>query len=308
MHIIGVFYTDDALVDLRSLRHLVVLARHLNYVRAADALGVTQPTLSRSIQALERQLDIRLFDRDRGGVRITPQGRAMADRAAVLLRDADDLEHQATLAARGEAGRVCFGMTPMSAHTLLSGALAERLAVAPAVTNEVLVRDVDALWAMLLAGEIEFFIDLNPPTHDLSEVCLEVLGEFPLSVIVRADHPLLREGATGGRYPLLRSSWTGVAVPEEVAGNILGPPNIIENFSALASLTAATDALWLSSAFAIQEELRNGSLREFFRAARRLKITICSLKRRSLSPAAAAVAAVLRRRVKLITRDDNSKD
>ncbi|CAN7635417.1 LysR family transcriptional regulator [Phenylobacterium sp. LjRoot225] len=308
MHIIGAIYTDDVLLDLRSLRHLVVLARHLNYVRAADELGVTQPTLSRSIQALERQLDIRLFDRDRGGVRITPQGRRMADRAAVLLRDADDLEHQAMLAARGEAGRVRFGMAPMPAHTLLSGALTDRLAVAPAVTNEVLVRDVDALWTMLLAGEIEFFVDPNPPTHDLSEVRLEVLGEFPLSVIVRADHPLLREGSTGGRYPLLRSSWTGVAVPEEVTDHILGPPNVIEDFSALASLAAATDALWLSSAFAIQDELRSGSLRELFRAAGHIKITMCSLKRRSLSPAAAAVAAMLRRRVKLIMYDDNSTD
>ena len=303
MNNIAATYTDDAMLDLRSLRHLVVLARHLNYVRASDELGVTQPTLSRSIQALERQLDLRLFDRDRGGVRITPQGRAIADRAAVLLQDADDLERQATMAAKGEAGRVRFGMAPMPAHALLPQALAERLAAASAVTNEVLVRDVDALWTMLLAGEIEFFVDPNPPTHDLSEVHLEVLARFPLSVIVRADHPLLSETAPPGRYPLLRSSWTGVAVPDAVAGHVLGPPNVIEDFSALASLTAATDALWLSSAFAIRDELRSGSLRELFRAADDIAISMCSLKRRSLSPAAAAVAAMLRRRAKLIMRE-----
>lgn len=305
MHNIHPIYTGNALADLRSLRHLVVLARHLNYVRAADELGISQPTLSRSIQALERQLNLRLFDRDRGGVHVTPQGRAIAERAAVVIRDADDLEYQAKLAAQGEAGRVRFGLAPMAARALLSGALAARLAAAPAVTNEVLVRDVDALWTMLLAGEIEFFVDPNPPTHDLSEVHLEVLGRFPLSVIVRADHPLLREGPAAARYPLLRSSWTGVAVPEEVTGYVLGPPNVIEDFSALARLTAATDALWLSSAFAIDEELRNGLLRELFRATGHIEITMCSLRRRSLSPAAAAVAAMLRRQVKLIVRDDS---
>jgi DNA-binding transcriptional LysR family regulator len=294
------------MIDLRSLRHLVVLVKHLNYVRAAEELGVTQPTLSRSVQALERQLGVRLFDRDRGGVRITPQGRAIAERASLLLRDADDLERQAKLAADAEAGRVRFGMAPMPARTLLSRALADRLEVAPGVTNEVLVRDVGALWEMLLAGEIEFFINPNPPAHDLSGVRLEVLGRFPLSVIVRADHPVLNGARPGERYPLVRASWTGIQPPQEISDLVLGAPNVIEDFSALASLTAATNALWLSSALAIDEELRTGSLCEFLRAKQHIEITMYSLNRRSLSPAAMAVAAALRRQVQLILRGDNA--
>jgi DNA-binding transcriptional LysR family regulator len=288
------------MLDLRSLRHLVVLARHLNYVRAADELGVTQPTLSRSIQALERRLDVRLFDRDRGGVRLTSQGRVIAERAALLLIEADDLERDWRLGARGEGGRVRFGMAPMPARTLLSRTLSERLNVAPGVTHDVVVRDVEALWAMLIAGEIEFFVSPNPPVHDLSDADVEVLGEFPLSLIVRAGHPLLDDPASDRKFPLLRSSSTGVPAPEEIRRYVLGPPNVIEDFSALASITAATDALWLSSALAIDAELRDGSLRELFRAEQHIRIEMYSLKRRSRSPVAAAVAAALKGHVRQV--------
>jgi DNA-binding transcriptional LysR family regulator len=290
------------MLDLRSLRHLVVLARRLNYVRAAHELGVTQPTLSRSIQGLERQLGVQLFDRDRGGVALTPQGRSIADRAALLLLDAEELERTSKLAAAGQGGRIRFGMAPMPARSLLSRTLSERLKAAPAVTHEVVVRDVEALWGMLLAGEIEFFVSPNPPLHDLSEATVEVLGAFPLSVIVRGGHPLL-EGEAGGRYPLLRSSWTGISAPQEIQPLILGPPNVVEDFATLAAITAATDALWLSSAFAIDEEIARGGLKEFFRAPQHIEVVMYALRRRSLSPVATTVAEVLRDNVRQVLRD-----
>jgi DNA-binding transcriptional LysR family regulator len=295
------------MIDLRSLRHLVVLARQLNYVRAADELGVTQPTLSRSIQALERQLGVQLFDRDRGGVRLTQQGRTLADRAALLLMDAEDLERHARLSAKGDRGRIRFGMAPMPARTLLSRTLSDRLSVAPNVVHEVVVRDVEALWGMLLVGEIEFFVSPNPPVHDLANVNAEVLGSFPFSLIVRAGHPLMVGPATDARFPLLRSSWTGISVPTEIERYILGPPNVVEDFSVLAGVTAATDAIWLSSAYAIDEELRGGALREFFRAEQHLEIVMYSLKRRSRSPLAAAVATALREHVRQIVENDSSR-
>jgi DNA-binding transcriptional LysR family regulator len=294
------------MIDLRNLRNLVALARHLNYVRAADELGVTQPTLSRSIQALERQLNVRLFDRDRGGVRLTPQGRYIADRAAFLLIDAEDLERHARLSAQGDSGRIRFGMAPMPARTLLSRTLSDRLNAAPGVTNEVVVRDVEALWGMLTVGEIEFFVSPNPPLHDLSHAHVEVLGKAPLSLIVRADHPLMSGPSCEERFPLLRSSWTGIPVPQEMQRYVLGAPNIVEDFSTLASITASTNSLWLSSAYAIDEELRGGALREFLRAKQHIEIAMYSLKRRSRSPVAAAVADALRGHVNRVIREDRS--
>ena len=60
------------MIETRHLRHLLALAEHRNYARAADALHLTQPALTRSIQALEASLDAQLFDRGRGEVTPKP--------------------------------------------------------------------------------------------------------------------------------------------------------------------------------------------------------------------------------------------
>jgi DNA-binding transcriptional LysR family regulator len=275
----------QSMLELRHLRHLVVLARRLNYVRAAEELCITQPTLSRSIQALERQLGLRLFDRDRGGVALTPQGQEIANRAAFLLNDAEDLERQSKLSAGGSSGRIRFGMVPMPAHALLQPVLSDRLNQAPGATHEVVVRDVEALSAMLTAGEIEFFVSHRPP-HDLLLADVEHLASFPHSLVVRAGHPLLRGASEDMRFPLLRASWTGIPVPPEVRDRVLGPPNVIEDFNALTGMTLSTDAMWITSAYAIQKELRSGSLVEFIRAAEMIDIVLYTLKRRTRSPLA----------------------
>lgn len=291
------------MLELRSLRHLVVLARRLNYVRAADELGITQPALSRSIQALERQLDVRLFDRDRGGVSLTPQGRLIAERGRLLLLDAEDIEHHSRMYAQGESGSIRFGMAPMPARALLRPVLSEQLNLMPAVTHEVIVRDVEELWGMLVVGEIEFFVCPDRPLHDISQAQVEHLGEFPLSLIVRAGHPLLTDAPPEMRFPLVRSSWTGMSVPNEIQDRILGKPNIVEDFSVLAGLASATDALWLSSAYAIPEEIGNGTLVELFRARQRINVGLYSLKRRSRSPLATAMTAAMRRCVEKLTQE-----
>ena len=59
------------MVDIRSLRHAVVLAKHLNFTRAAEELGLSQSGLTRSLQTLEQDVNMRLFDRDRGSVALS---------------------------------------------------------------------------------------------------------------------------------------------------------------------------------------------------------------------------------------------
>ncbi len=283
------------MLDLRNLRHLVVLARRLSYVRAADELGITQPSLTRSIQALEQQLQVKLFDRDRGGVSLTPQGKMIAEQARFLLTDAEDLERQSKMYGQGERGRLRFGMAPMPAHVLLRRSLTEQLAQRPNVTNEVVVRDVDALWGMLVEGEIEFFVSPDRLTRDVSEARVELLGSFPLSLMVRSGHPLLRRRtAADRRFPLIRSSWTGALVPEQIQPRVLGAPNVIEDFSTLEALTTSTDVIWLVSSYAVQDKIEEGKLVEFMRADQHVEVTLYSLKRRSQSPLALSLISALR--------------
>lgn len=86
-------------LDLRLVRYFVVVAEHLNFGRAATALHVAQPSLSRQIQRLEHQLGARLFDRTPQGSSLTVAGKAFLPQAEALL----DAASGAVLAAREAA-------------------------------------------------------------------------------------------------------------------------------------------------------------------------------------------------------------
>lgn len=78
-------------MELRSLRHFSALAETLNYRVAAERLHLTQPALTRSIAALERELGVQLFDRDKRHVALTADGAELLERAGEVLADAERL-------------------------------------------------------------------------------------------------------------------------------------------------------------------------------------------------------------------------
>jgi DNA-binding transcriptional LysR family regulator len=291
-------------MDLRSLRHVVVLARKLSYTKAAEELGLSQSALSRSIQAIEQRANVRLFDRDRGGVHITTVGRDFVERAAALLRESDELDQLLRRAGSGTQGKIDFGMAPLPAAALLPAALSEGLASTPELRSHAYVRSAEALLSMLIREEIEFLVCTERQIPETAPVKATPLGAFPISLLVRAGHPLLAEGAQQDRqqFPLVVSA----PFDRHEDGVAVGAPHIIlEDHGALLRITETSDAIWLSSSFAVADEILAARIRElpppYGRGNRRFPIVMYSLDRRSLSPAAVRLRDQFRARIRALS-------
>jgi DNA-binding transcriptional LysR family regulator len=102
------YCTTIRIVELRQLRYFVTVAEELNFGRAAERLHIAGPSLSQQIKALERDLKVRLFERDRRSVKLTPSGAALLPGARALIAQADELRRQARGLIRTEPVRIGY--------------------------------------------------------------------------------------------------------------------------------------------------------------------------------------------------------
>jgi len=107
------------MIELRPLRQFVAVAEELHFGRAAMRLAMTQPPLTLAVQGLERTLGVRLFERTRRTVELTPAGHALLDEGRRLLRAAEALPLAVQAAALGHAGRLRLAFVSSIAYAAL---------------------------------------------------------------------------------------------------------------------------------------------------------------------------------------------
>lgn len=100
------------MADLRELRVFVAVAEHLSFTRAAEHLGISQQTVSKTVRELERELGVELLERTTREVRLAPAGAALLDPGRAALAQAATAFDAARAVGAGHAGLVRVGVTP----------------------------------------------------------------------------------------------------------------------------------------------------------------------------------------------------
>lgn len=99
-----------------SLIQTLSVAEHLNFRHAANAMGISQSSVSARVKALEDNLGIVLFERHARGVRLMEAGRHFVERVATGIDQLDHAVRTAGMVARGEDGRLRVGIHALNSR------------------------------------------------------------------------------------------------------------------------------------------------------------------------------------------------
>ena len=153
-------------MDLRQLRQFVAVAENLHFGRAAQALSMAQPPLSRTIRALEQELGVALFERSRRKVLLAGAGRALLHEAKSVLAAAARLADTARGAAAGEHGELVLSFVSIVDYSFLPDLLRRFTKRFPRVRVDLREATTDVQLAELRAGRCDCGILLGPALTD----------------------------------------------------------------------------------------------------------------------------------------------
>jgi DNA-binding transcriptional LysR family regulator len=191
-------------MDIRQLTYLVALAREKHFTRAADACGVTQPTLSGRIQQLEQELGVPIVIRGNRYLGLTAEGERVLKLAQSVLEGVDGLRDDLAHAADAPLGRLTFGAIPSALPTLapLTDAMRKKF---PKLMFTVLSMSSEEIRRSLE----DFTIDVGVTYLDNEPIDLAVSKPLYMEryrLFVRDDHPLAGrdtvEWADAARHPV----------------------------------------------------------------------------------------------------------
>jgi DNA-binding transcriptional LysR family regulator len=174
-----------------ELRHLVYfreVARRLHFRKAAEALAIAQPALSRQIAQLEAALGVRLFNRSSRRVELTQAGAALLERVDPLLASLLRVPADLRAVAEGQVGRLRVAFTGLAMATVLPDILRGFHRQFPGIRLELNESPTSLQIAALQAGEIDcgfFHPDAPAPGIGTTLLLRERNG-----VLLPADHPL----------------------------------------------------------------------------------------------------------------------
>lgn len=249
-------------MDIRRLQHLVMLADKANYARAAEQLHLSQPALTRSVQAAEQEFAMKLFERGAGEVRPTAAGQFVLERAR---------KRDVQLYRDRQMGDTACGFGPFPAQFLLPPLLQQARKAFAAVHVRAIMGNWQQLLQRLKDDEIEFFVAETRELPAGSACTIRALPTQPGGLYVRSGHPLLQSEQTDFTLAHLHAhGLAAVRLPQPVRDALCAQlqlghdKNLLavecDDVNSLIQLTLHTDTVLAAIEPAVRPWLQGGQL------------------------------------------------
>lgn len=287
-------------MDLHHLRYLVALAEHQSFRKAASALHLTQPALSRSLQALEQELGVTLIDRAGKRNTLTAYGEQVVLNARRILSETAELRRGVALLKHGDLGTVRIGFGPTAAAILMTPFLSRMAARHPKVQVNVARGSVDLLTQALRSEAVDIIaVDLRALAF-AADLQVDPLPPLRGGFLCRAGHPLLDQPAVTlsmlRQFPVMSTPLSREIVRDLVLqlGQDADPAHLMtinsEDIHGLLDIVEATEAVFFGIFRCAKPRFDEGRITELRvqpHSERLGRYALVSLSGRSELPAAA---------------------
>jgi len=291
-------------MNLKALRDFVSVVEHSGVRAAARHLGVPQPSISRSIQTLEKELGVILFERHVQGLRLTAMGHAFLRRATAVSREIQRAQDEIAQLRGQTHGRVTLCMSAAPHMGLLPQVLRGFRRQYPDVHMEVIDAVYPLVQSALLDGTVDVYIGPVPPQTP-GELQVEKLFDNTRIILGRQGHPYAH--ATHLR-DLVHAQWITTSITykaEEELGPLFSqyglpaPCLVMRSQSTLTLLTtvSSSDLLTMVPIQWMQMQMWQASFQEIRVAEPLPAPPICLVQRTGLplTPAAEFFCTLIRR-------------
>lgn len=156
-------------MEFREMQYFIAVARAKSFTRAAEALHVTQPTLSKTIRHLEQELGVELFDRQRRQIELTDVGEALMLESELLLRQLEDLPNHVFDITKSKRGLIRLGLPPLIGSLFFTKFLTIFHSNYPNIRVEITEAGGHTLERALEKGELDVIATVLPTSSTFEE-------------------------------------------------------------------------------------------------------------------------------------------
>lgn len=175
-------------MDLRLLESFLAVAERLHFGRAAESLGLSQPTLSHQIRRLEDHVGAALFDRTSRAVSLTDAGHALVPEARRVVIDLERAIAQSRTAAEGRAGHLAVGSIGAALNSITPRVISRLREQVPGVAVQLTQMNTPELLNALRQRELD--VGFVRSAGRAAGVRVETLLEEPMLIALPTQHPL----------------------------------------------------------------------------------------------------------------------
>lgn len=178
-------------MDIQNLSAFISVSETGSFSRAADMLFITQPAVSKRIQALEQELGVKLFDRIGRKVQLTEAGQALLPSAKRILAELDESRRVISNLSGKISGPLRLGTSHHIGLHRLPPVLRAYTAHYPVVDLDIHFMDSEEACEGVLKGDLELAI-ATLPEQQMDNLHTEIIWHDPLSIVVNKDSPLIK--------------------------------------------------------------------------------------------------------------------